>query len=98
MKAAVVGVAMILSATAATAASVQVSATLRTPVKATTGFSDGDTIWNCDKDRCRTTTAVPYAYSWMACRDLTRKVGPVTAYGTLASTALARCNEDSTAR
>lgn len=82
---------LVLTASAASAAT-DLTATLRSPVKSSTTFVREQTAWTCEKDQCRATATGDDSGTWSACRQLVRKLGPVSAYGSLDATALARCN------
>lgn len=91
MKALFISLSMILTASAASAAT-DLTATLRSPVKSSTNFVREQTAWICEKDQCRATVTGVDSETWLACRQLVRKLGPVSAYGVLDATALAKCN------
>lgn len=87
--------ALALSAGAAAAADTRVTASLEQPVSAQTRVVAGGAVWNCQGSTCSAAAASSRSLGYRACKELVKKVGPVTAYGgrqPLEAEQLAKCN------
>jgi hypothetical protein len=77
-------------------------ATLAQPVSKPTKVIASDTLWSCDGASCQTAVSDYRAASTSLCRDLTKEVGAVNAYGpagsAFAADQLAKCNAGRAAR
>ena len=86
-----------LGATAAFADTL-VTASLVQPVNKPTKIIASDTMWSCDGSTCQTQISDDRAMAGGVCRDLTKEVGAVSAYGaggvSFATDRLAKCNAD----
>ena len=79
---------------AAAAAGGELTATLQSPLTKAAYIVRDQTAWSCEKDQCRATAVGQDANSWLACKALVRRVGPVSAYGSLDAEALAKYNKE----
>jgi hypothetical protein len=73
----------------------QVTATLASPQAAPSKIIAAHSVWNCAAATCVATVAPDDAATLDGCKDLAKKVGPVSAYGAykpLDEKALAKCN------
>ena len=74
----------------------RVTATLQAPGPAHAQLIAAHAVWNCDGATCVAGLAPDDAAGVSACKDLARKVGPLTAYAgerkSLDAGALAKCN------
>jgi hypothetical protein len=72
------------------------TATLAQPVSKPTKVIASDTLWSCEGSSCQTQVSDYRAASAGLCRDLTKQVGAVSAYGpagaAFAADQLAKCN------
>lgn len=84
-----------LGATAAFADTL-LTATLTQPVSKPSKVIASDTLWSCDGATCQTMVSDYRAQSVSLCRDLTKEVGAVSAYGAggtqFPADQLAKCN------
>jgi hypothetical protein len=93
MKALFVSVMLVFAAGAAQAATDDaLSASLSKPVDKSMRLIVGETVWACSASQCQAMATATDSNSWLGCRALARKLGPMTAYGSLDAAALAKCN------
>lgn len=73
-----------------------VTAKLQTPLAKKLRPIAGETVFTCEGDTCSTTAPTAATNTVPGCRELARRVGPLTSYGAdgagLDADALARCN------
>jgi hypothetical protein len=93
----VIGFAAAAAAFASGAVAAPFTATLQTPLTQHLQLVRNDTVWVCAESQCQANTTSIDTDSWQACRNLARRVGPISAYGDLDAKALAKCNEGVTA-
>jgi hypothetical protein len=83
-------------------AAAPVSATLQTPLAAKSRVVAGGAVWTCEGSSCVAPSAIERTVSVSACRELTKVVGAVSAFGNgakmLDADSLARCNVGARAR
>ncbi len=102
IKSFVAAAALTLFAASAAYADAPVSATLQAPVAAQSRVVAGGAVWSCEGNTCVTVSSSDRANGVAACRELTKAVGAVTAFGNdkraLDAEALTRCNASARAR
>jgi hypothetical protein len=89
--------AMLIPFASANAASQQYTAKLAQPVAQAKEVVAGNAVWECSQSACVAQSSSHAVGSVLACRDLARQVGEVSAYGTdaapLDAAHLAECNQ-----
>ena len=85
---------LLLAGTAIAAA--PVSATLQAPLSTKSRVVAGGAVWTCEGSSCVAPSAIERTVSVSSCRELTKVVGAVSAFGNeakmLDADSLARCN------
>ena len=85
-----------LALASAANAAIPITATLANPVPAATRFVAGGAVWRCEATSCVAGSADRTTMNVDTCKQVVRRVGPVTAFASslrsLDEETLARCN------